>query len=173
MTDTMQAPARETIRPVTPERPRRTLGPAVVILSILLLGLGAWIIYDFVQESALAPTAEISELVDDYTAAWNDYDGEAFLATTREGYTFTSNISGAFDRDEQHQIIETTLGAAGWQVEILEDPIVVGDGPWYYVSFPVEIEATLRGSRQGMSVLTVYETFDGDLTVMDHYYMGR
>jgi hypothetical protein len=145
----------------------------VVILTILVLGLGAWVIYDFAQESALAPTSEIRELVDDYTAAWNEYDGEAFLATTRADYTFTSNITGTFDRDEQLQVIENTLPAAAWQVEMLEEPVVVGDTPWYYASFPVEIEATLRGSRQGVSVLAIYETGDGELLVTNHVYAGR
>lgn len=173
MTDTMRAPPRETIRRPPPETPRRGLGPAVGILAIVVIALGAWIIYDFLQGPTLAPAAEVGQLVDDYTAAWNEYDSEAFLETTRQGYTFTSSAAGTFDRDEQALIIETTLSANAWQVRMLEDPIVVGDGPWYHVSFPVEIESLLRGTRQGLSVLTVYETLDGDLLVTDHVYTGR
>lgn len=173
MTDTMRAPPRETVRQPPPVTPSPTLGPVVGILAIVLVVLGAWIIYDFVQESALAPAAEISELVDDYVAAWNEYDGESFLETTRQGYTFTSSAAGTFDRDDQAQIVETDLRASAWQMTMLDDPLVVGDGPWYYVSFPVEIEAMLTGARQGMSVLTVYETQDGDVLVMNHMYVGR
>ncbi|MEA1903000.1 MAG: hypothetical protein U9N56_05675 [Actinomycetota bacterium] len=171
MTDTLRA--SDTVVTRTLERQGRILRPVVVILAILVLGLGAWVIYDFGQESALVPTSEIRELVDDYTAAWNEYDGEAFLATTRAGYTFTSNITGTFDRDEQLQFIENTLPASAWQVEMMEAPVMVGDTPWYYVSFPVQIEGTLRGSRQGVSVLAIYETLDGELLVMNHVYAGR
>ena len=63
--------------------------------------------------------------------------------------------------------------SSAWQVEMLEDPVVVGDTPWYYASYPVQIEATLRGSRQGVSVLAIYETLDGELLVINHVYAGR
>lgn len=135
--------------------------------------VGAWIIYDFVQDSAFSPTSEISELVDDYVAAWNEYDGEAFLNTTREGYTFTSNITGTFDRDQQLYAIENTLPGRGWQMEILDDPIVVGRSPWYFVSFPAQRKATLGGLNEGVIVLNVYETDEGELPVADHIYTGR
>ena len=173
MTDTLRTRKADMTPRETVERQGRALRLAVVILSILVFALGAWVIYDFVQESAMAPTSEIRELVDDYTAAWNEYDGEAFLATTRSGYTFTSNITGTFDRDEQLEVIENTLPESAWQVEMLDEPVVVGDGPWYYVSFPVEIEATLRGTRQGVSLLAIYESLDGEFLVMDHVYAGR
>ena len=143
----------------------------VLILAILALGMGAWIIYDYVQDSALTPNAEMSELIDDYTAAWNEYDSEAFLAATRDGYVFTSNTSGVFDRDEQAAVIDE-LGTYSWQVTILDDPLVVGDGPWFYASFPVEIESTLSDVAQGVSMLTIFE-MDGEMLVTAHVYNGR
>ena len=173
MADTMQVPETAEVRRVTPERHVRSLRIPLFILATLVLAMGAWIIYDFVQESALAPTPEISELVDDYMAAWNEYDGEAFLATTREGYTFRSNISGTFDRDEQLHAIDYTLASLGWQAEILDDPIVVGSGPWYYVSVPVQRESILGGVNEGMYALEVYQTDGGELLVTKHIYTGR
>jgi hypothetical protein len=156
----------------TLERRNRGLEIAVVILTILVLGLGAWIIYDYTQGSAFAPSAEIEQLVDDYHDAWNNYDGEAFLATTREGYTFTSSAAGTFDRAEQLDVIEKTLPSYDWEVERLDDPMVIGDGPWWYVSFPVQTSDNLRDSINGMTVLTVVD-FDGTYLVAGHVFIGR
>ena len=155
------------------EQQVKTLRWVVVMLAIVVVALGVWIVFDFSQEAALSPNAEISQLVEDYTAAWNEYDGDAFLATTREGYVFTSNISGVFDRDAQFEVIRADLPATAWSVKMLEDPTVVGLGPWYYVSFPVETETILQGERQGMTILTVYEADDGNFYVIDHLYAGR
>lgn len=173
MTDTMQAPETAPTRQVTLERQVRTLRIPLFILAALVLAMGAWIIYDLVQDSTFAPTSEINELVDDYMAAWNEYDGDAFLATTREGYTFRSNMTGTFDRDEQLFAIEYTLPSLGWQAEMVGDPIVVGGAPWYYVSVPVQRESTLGGVNQGMCVLEVYQTDGGELLVTKHIYTGR
>ena len=143
----------------------------VMILLVLTLGMGAWIIFDYIQDSALTPSAEMSELIDDYTAAWNEYDSEAFLASTREGFTFTSNTSGTFDRDEQADAIGD-LGVYSWQVSILDDPVAVGDGPWYHVSFPVEITSTLSDVTHGVTMLTILEV-DDRLLVTAHVFNGR
>ena len=156
------------------ERRVTTLRWVVIVLAVVAVALGAWIIYDLSQERALAPTAEISELVDTYTAAWNDYDGDAFLATTREGYLFTSTESSQVtDREEQYAVIEDVLPAWAWEVEMLDEPVVVGDGPWYYASFPVEIDTNLFGTARGMSVLTIFQDGDGSFLVTDHAYVGR
>ena len=153
------------------ERRSRSLGVTVVILTILVVGMGAWIIYDYTQDTALAPNAEISQLIEDYQTAWNDYDGEAFLATTREGYTFTSSAAGMFDRTEQLDIIENTLPSYDWNVEFLSDPVAVGDGPWWYVTIPSRTSDNLRDSIDGIAVLTVVEQ-DGTYLVIRHIFEG-
>lgn len=160
------------IRQETPKGPSSGLRIAVVILSILVLGLGAWIIYDYTQDTALAPSAEITQLVDEYSAAWNNYDGEAFLATTRAGYTFTSNLAGTFDRDDQQDVIENILPARAWEVEWLDDPIAVGDGPWWYVSIPSRVSTLPNDVMDGISVLTVVDS-DGTYLVTQHIFTGR
>lgn len=163
--DTVADSGQETL-----ERRIRSLWIAVMILGALVLGLGAWLIYDYTQDSALAPSAEIAQLVEDYTNAWNDYDGEAFLATTREGYTFTSN-AGTFDRTEQLYAIENTLPKYEWRVEPLLDPIAVGDGPTWFISLPNETSDNIRDLVEGVTVLTVVDR-DGDYLVTRHIFVG-
>lgn len=173
MTDTLQRPDRVDLAATTPPQRERTFRSWVVALTLVVLGLGTWIVFDLVQEASLTPSSDVSKVIDDYTEAWNQYDGAAFLATTRAGYVFSSSTSGENDRDDQLAVIESVLPARSWQVRILAEPIVVGDGPWYYVSFPVEIETSLQGSRQGMSVLTIYHTDNDQYLVSYHRYIGR
>lgn len=148
------------------------LRTAVWLLGILVVVLGAWIVYDYSQDTALAPTPEISDLIDDYVAAWNNYDGEAFLALTREGYTYTSNMAGTFDRDEQLDVIENTLPSQSWSAELLGDPVMVGDGPWWHVAMPVRITSMLSDVMDGTCMLTVYDA-DGTYLITRHIFNGR
>lgn len=163
--ETVADPRQETL-----ERPTRGLWIAIVILGVLVLGFGAWIIYDYTQDSALAPGAEIEQLVEDYTDAWNSYDGEAFLATTQEGYTFTSN-AGTFDRTEQLFNIENVLPELAWQVESLYEPLAVGDGPRWFVTVPSETSDNVRDFVEGVSVITVVER-DGTYLITGHIFIG-
>jgi hypothetical protein len=163
--DTVADPGQETL-----ERRTRGLWIAVIVLGVLVLGLGAWIIYDYTQDSALAPPAEVTQVVEDYTAAWNNYDGEAFLATTREGYTFTSS-AGAFDRTEQLSAIENTLPTIRWQVMPLDDPIAIGDGPTWFVVSLDETTDNIRDFVEGVSVITVVED-DGSYLITRHVFLG-
>jgi hypothetical protein len=159
------------VRETKPEA-ERTRRPTIwlIVLSILVLGMGAWIIYDYSQDTALAPGPDMAELIDDYVGAWNDYDGEAFLETTRAGYTFSA-YGQTFDRDDQLSNIENSLSARAWHVELLDDPLVIGDGPWYFVSFPGEITENLFDVTHGMSVLTLVEA-DGGYLVTSHTFTG-
>ncbi len=162
--ETVSAPRFETV-----ERRTRGLGLAVVILTILVVALGAWIIYDFSQGAATAPSAEMSQLVDDYTTVWNDYDGEAFLALTTAGYTFTRAGGQEFNRADQALQLESTYPQFEWQVENMGESIVVGDGPWY-VSTPVHTTTNIR-EADGISILTLVDV-DGVLLVTSHKVIG-
>lgn len=153
----------------TLDRRNRNLGVTVVILGILVLALGAWIAYDYSQESVVAASSEMTQLLDDYTAAWNDYDGAAFLALTTEGYRFTSAGGMEFFRADQATEIESTLPSFAWQVEKLGDPVVTGDGPWY-VAVPNETTTNIRDA-QGVSIITVVD-IDGTLKVASHRVIG-
>lgn len=149
-----------------------TRGPTawIIVLSMLVVGMGAWIVYDYTQDTALAPPAEMDQLIDDYIAAWNDHDGEAFMETTRAGYTFNSG-GVTYDRDGQLANIEGILPQRDWHVELLDDPLVVGDGPWYHVSFPVEITENLFDATHGVNILTLIES-DGGYLVTQHTFSG-
>lgn len=162
--ETVTAPRLETV-----ERRTRRLGLTVVILTILVVALGAWIIYDFTQGAATAPTAEMTQLVDDYTTAWNDYDGEAFLALTTPGYRFNGAGGQEFNQTDQAIELESTYPQFAWQVENTGDSIVVGVGPWY-VSTPIHTTNNVR-EADGVSIMTVVD-IDGVLLVRDHIVIG-
>ncbi len=153
----------------TMERRTRGLGIAVVILAGLVLALGAWIIYDISQGASTAPSAEMTQLLDDYDSAWNNYDAEAFLALTTAGYRFTSAGGSEFRRVDQASEIETRLPMFTRQFENLGEPIVTGHGPWY-VSTPVHTTTNIR-EAEGISILTVVD-IDGVLQVSDHRIIG-
>lgn len=136
--ETVVAPGPETV-----ERRTRGLGLGVVILTNLVLAMGAWIIYDFNQGAATAPTSEMSQLVDDYTTAWNDYDGEAFLALTTPGHRFERAGGCVFNQTEQAVQLESTYPQFAWQVENMGPSIAVGEGPWY-VSTPIQATTNVR-----------------------------
>lgn len=153
----------------TTEERRGGLGVAVVILTVIVVILGAWILYDYSQRSATAASPEMVQLLDDYTTAWNDHDAEAFLALTTEGYVFTAPGGMEFNRADQGSQLETTLPAFTWQVEELGDPIMVGSNP-YYVAKGIHTVTNIR-EADGISILTV-EDIDGTLKVARHIIVG-
>ncbi|MEE9177250.1 MAG: hypothetical protein V3U46_02355 [Acidimicrobiia bacterium] len=162
--ETVAVPRLETM-----ERRNRGLGLAVVILAILVLALGAWTIYDFSQGAATAPSAEMTQFLDDYDTAWNNYDGEAFLALTTAGYKFTTAGGREFRELDQAFTIGTTLPMFAWQFENLGEPIVTGHGPWY-VSTAIQTTTNIR-EADGHSILTVVD-IEGVLQVSDHRIIG-
>ncbi len=162
--ETVAVPRLETM-----ERRNRGLGIAIVVLAILVLALGAWTIYDFSQGAATAPSSEMTQLLDDYDTAWNNYDGEAFLALTTAGYKFTTAGGREFRELDQAFAIGNTLPMFAWRFENQGEPIVTGHGPWY-VSTPIQTTTNIR-EADGHSILTVVD-IDGVLQVSDHRIIG-
>ncbi len=129
----------EELRP--PEAPRRgrLLPVAVVILTLAVMALGAWIIYDATRSPSSALTPEIEQLLDDYLLAWENQDASALRATVTEDYLLNEYIYevgedgvSMVERVEDDVRGVITLGFLfEWQTEQVGEAIVTGDGPWF------------------------------------------
>lgn len=150
----------------------RRLTSAVIVLAVAFLALGAWVVYDYFANSESSVTGEVQTLLDDYTAAWNDHDGEAFLALVTDDYTFTSEemFTG--------QPLTTTaagqamlIGAMGdFDIEVIGQPIMTGDGPWLVAQANrVTTEST---EQDGISNFVVVDE-GGTLLVASHIWSGN
>ncbi len=145
----------------------RGLTIAVVVLAVVLLGLGAWMVYDYVTGADTAVTGDIETLLDDYAAAWNEYDSDAFLVLVTDDYTFEG--PGEVNTAEVEAAGIAQLGAYDWNVTMTGDRVIAGDGPTYVVLQPNEVTSTI-GDMEGISVFTIVET-DGSYLISGHRFI--
>lgn len=167
MATTIEAPPAK--KTGTADHNNRGLIITVVVLAVALLALGAWAIYQQTAESETAGPAAVNELLDDYGAAWDNYDGEAFLALTTADYVH-DNGSTTYDQAGTATLISGTLGGMSFQAEQVGDRIVSGDGPYYTAA----VDRLINGSTQtgdGISTIVVVDTPDG-LKVASHTWTG-
>jgi hypothetical protein len=146
----------------------RALTITVVVLAVALVGLGAWMIYDYATSSDTAVTSEVDTLLDDYMAAWNDYDADVFLALVTDGYTFEG--FGEVNTAEEEAVGIAQLGNYDWNVELIGDRTMVGDGPTYVVAQPNRVNSTLA-DYEGVSLFTIVER-DGVYLISNHSFTG-
>jgi len=148
---------------------------AVVVLAIALLALGAWVVYDQAQTADTAGSDAVIEMLDDYRAAWNEYDGDAFMALTAEDYVLVSSGGEEVARTMQASTIRGFAKGINFQVEQIGDPVVVGDGP-YYVAVANRLDSdAYEGDLVDhvvISTFVVVETADG-LKVAEHHTVGN
>jgi hypothetical protein len=85
------------------------------------------------SSDVLAVNAEVRQLLEDYRAAWNNYDGAAFTALVTDGYRLTAPGTDT-NAIEQAQEISNYLAPINWHATQLGDSIMVGDGPWLVAS---------------------------------------
>lgn len=112
---------------------------------------------------------DVWSVVEDYSAAWNDYDGAVFLATVTDDYVFVAGESEV-DRDSQAGYIgEGSLANSGWSAAVIGDPIVAGDGPY---DVAITNLVTMNGTAtEGLSMVTVVDD-GGEMKVAEHIWMG-
>jgi len=152
-----------------PERGNRTLKAIVIALTVALVGLGAWVIIDRSSTSDTALSDDVAQVWNDYTDAWNNYDGDAFLALVTPGYTFVNGDSTTNAESQARSI--ANAGTVDWHVTMVGEPAMAGDGPWY-VSQVNRVEmSSLPEPIEGISVLTIIDTADG-LRVATHTFYG-
>ncbi len=145
-------------------RNNRWLVGAVIVVTVLLLALSAWVVYDLASEPETAATDEVTALYDDYVKAYVEGDTEAFFALTTEDYLFKAVGDYAVDRNTQANVAVRP----GFQIERVGDLMMTGDGPTYFV---VATEQALDGSYPGVSAYRIVQTEDG-LKIAEHTWVS-
>jgi hypothetical protein len=151
-----------------PDKGNRTLTAIVIALTLALVGLGAWVIIDRSSTPDTALSTDVAQVWDDYTDAWSNYDGDAFLELTTDDYTFVSEMGTAGPASQAAFI--NGSGRYDWRVTRVGEPTMAGDGPWF-VSQVNLIEDDRSGPVEGISVLTIVDD-DGVLRVSNHTFYG-
>jgi hypothetical protein len=152
-----------------PDRGNRTLKAIIIALVAALVGLGAWVIVDRSSTSDTAPSEDVAQLWSDYTDAWNNYDGDAFLALVTPTYTFVYGTSTT-NAESQARSIENA-GTFDWHVTVLGEPAMAGDGPWYVSQVNQVKMSSSPEPIEGISVLTIVDV-GGQLKVANHTFYG-
>jgi hypothetical protein len=152
-----------------PERGNRTLKAIVIALTVALVGLGAWVIIDRTSTPDTAPSSDVAQVWDDYTDAWRNYDGDAFLELTTDDYTFVTEM-GTTTADSQAIYIDR-LGAYDWQVTQIGERTMAGDGPWFVSQVNRVEQNNWSEPVEGISVLTIVDD-GGVLRVANHTFFG-
>ncbi|MEE9512713.1 MAG: hypothetical protein V3V46_01440 [Anaerolineales bacterium] len=141
-----------------------------VVVLLLLASLGACVSSDSTKTSETAGSVEIDQLFDDYIAAFNDYDVDAFQALITDGYMSyatawdpQSAVSTPLDRlrnlNGVLEMVELYYPSNEVQWERLGDPIMTGDGPWLVsqVIRRMSNEPQYPNGIEGISILTIVD----------------
>lgn len=171
LTDREEITSRETEvqedRTENHDRGDRTLQAVVIALAVALLGLGAWMIIDRTSTPETAPTDNVAQLWDDYSDAWNNHDGDAFLQLVTSDYTFVIDQT-ATTAEAQATFIER-LGMTDWHVTPIGEPVMAGDGPWVLSQVNRVDQGAWVDPVEGISVLTIVDD-GGVLRVANHTF---
>lgn len=165
MATTIETPSAERLE--TAERHNRWLVVTIIVLAVMLVALGAWVVYGLTSESETAASGEINALYDDYVATWMEQDSEAFVDLTTADYTFTSFGTS----DARSERAATIAGLGEFQMERIGDLVVMGEGPHYFIAAAEQI--TYGGPDfTGISAYHVLETEEG-LKIAGHTWVGN
>ena len=154
-----------------PSTGNRALKAIVIVLTLALVGLGAWVIIDRNSTSDTAVSDDVAQVWDDYAEAWSNYDGDAFLELTTDDYTFvTEPVGGTTSVASQAMYIDR-LESYDWNVTMIGEPIMAGDGPWFVAQVNRVDTNTMTEPVEGISVLTIVDD-GGVLRVANHTFFG-
>jgi hypothetical protein len=156
-------------------RTNRWLIAGVIVLAVALVALGAWVISDLTASNTTEPPAEVQALLDDYTASWNAYDGDAFLGTVGDGYVFFDDHTVARNAEATARTI--LVGEPfGFSTELVGDRVFVvnRDGDEYVGSVPNVLGTnSAPESADGISVFRIHNFPDVGWKVIYHAYVGE
>lgn len=105
----VSAPERKETVERTDQR-SRGLTIAVTILAVIAVVLGGWLAYELQRTDETALTPEVQAVMDDYHAAWNAYDADAFSAVVTSDYRFYQNLG---------RTVRTAEETAAWMTDVL------------------------------------------------------
>lgn len=148
----------------------RFLVATIAVLAVALIGLTAWVVYDSTQTPETNPSGDVTQLLDDYRSAWNNHDGDAFLALVTDDYVFDSG-TGNSDATETAATI-TSMETVNWNAEPVGDAIMAGSGPWYESTVDLLTADNYPSDGiDGISTVTIVDD-GGTLKVSQHVFFG-
>lgn len=160
------------------ERRNRVLTITVTILTVALLALAAWVIYDLSTGSDSTGNAEITQLLDDYTAALGPGDADTwdpnalrdlvtddFAVEERYYRQFGDTLARSFDT---FPLDELTVSST-WQLREASAPVVTGEGPW--VAAMIDNWGNSDTDSWGLGVFVIVDD-NGTLKVASKYWIG-
>ena len=140
---------------------RRTGFVVLAIVVALALGFGlGWAIF---RDTGTDVPDGIEALLDDYTDAWNEPNGDAAVALMTPGARFYSSAFMSAEGLAGDDLIDHINGFGPNGITVDGEITVVGDGPYTVVS-----ERSPVG-YDGFSVVFVREV-DGELLIAGHHW---
>lgn len=152
----------------------RGLTIAVVVLTVVTLGLAGWLAYLMLAPEDNALSDDVAQVVEEYNDAWNNYDGAAFLGLVTANYKFYDAPGESPDNAEDTAaMISTDLRNNGWAVERQGSVQMIGDEYTVQVS-QLDVTSTYGAVEdEGTSVITLVNE-DGAWKVQRHVWVtGR
>jgi Tfp pilus assembly protein PilV len=155
------------------QRKNRGLTIAVAVLTVITLGLAGWLAYLLVVPEENAVSSDVAQVLEDYTDAWNNYDGAAFMGLVTADYKFYEAAGQpAEDAEGTAAMISNDLEGFDWAVEQQGAAQMIGDEYTVHVS-SLDVTSTNVGpDNEGVSVLTLVNQ-DGVWKVKQHIFDGR
>ena len=159
-----------------PRAPSRWPIVLIVLLAIAVVGLIAWMTLSMRPNSPTAAPAEIVELMEGYTAAFNAHDADALEEFVTSGYRIRST-DFEYDVDGLRQSLMAQFDAWGWKV--------ADDGPYYAIASRPDDElattlyvtseggvVTRESGDHGQQGIFRVVRVNGEYLVAEHYFMG-
>ena len=145
---------------------QRTRAPIwlTIILAVVVIALGAWIIYDAITEPA--PPSDVEAAIEDFLAAYDTQDETLMRDVTTDDFTSLIDDWGPDPQNPDRVIKQRTTSMdfeqivsnnfiVNWDTEITGDSTTTGEGPWI-VSQP-EAWSSLRNVWEGMATYVVVD----------------
>ena len=147
----------------TQKTEQRSTWPIVVIvvMAIALIGLIAWMTLAMRPNSSTAAPAEVQQLMEDYTAAWNAYDADAIEGLVTGAYSLHGIMEGDTGFDHDMEYVRSTFlpNLEGWEWHNNYD------GPFYAVGSDFSMLVTMEVGFMTSPKVVVYP--DGDADFVD------
>lgn len=125
-----------------------------------------------------AVTEEIQVLIDEYVAAFNGYNGEAFLELVTDSYTL--DMVGAHDELAQDAEVTARMIDSNeqyeWNVAVVGERMMSGNDSWpRYVSEVEHFTASSGYGPEGADGISTFTIVDdgGTLKIARHDYVGN
>lgn len=153
-----------------------------VVIILAVLGLAACTASNPTTNTESAATPELKQVIQDYFAAYNNYDTDALEAVVTESYmlyeggSYTAkDVSSppcmGFDKAEMIKYLEGYNQRREYQFETIGEPIVSGDGPWVVSQVVNLTSMDYPNGINGISTFTIVDE-GGNLKVARDVYLG-